>query len=242
MGSGDERPSLPSVARLVHGGPDGNAAGTVQSSVHGPEADYVSGFLGACLDLKPDVLRRVLDTAHHELGLGATVDLVLMPAMRQVGTWWAAGTCDVGQELLTTEAVRGWLARVTAHAPPPRHPQPILLACGPRDRHTLGLEALTALLAQQRCSSRLLGARTTRQTLLMATTATPVAAVVLVSHLSIHRQPAVEVLKALAETDRPLFYAGNAFGLPSARDAVPGIYLGENLQEAAGLLRKATAG
>lgn len=201
-----------------------------------PRVVRVQHLLAASQALDPTRIRDVLDRALEELGLPETVDHVLMPAMRQVGSLWEAGRCDIAQEHLTTETARGWLSRVSSLAPPPGGVRPILLACGPRDLHTLGLEALAALLVHRRRGCRVLGARTPARTLATAVRATDAGAVVVVSHLSTQRRPAVEALSAAAETGVPVFYAGNAFVLPAGRAGVPGTYLGERLAAAAELV------
>jgi DNA-binding transcriptional MerR regulator len=202
-----------------------------------PGAARVQAVLDASNRLDSAAIRAVLELAHAEDGLAATLDEVVMPAMRQVGAWWETGDCDIGQEHLTTEAVRAWLAKVTTLAPPPDPANPtVLLGTGPGDFHTLGLEALAALLAQQRQASRVLGARSSVQTLLAASAATPGAVVVIVSHLPTQRRSAIASLEAVAQSGVPTYYAGNAFLLPAARKGVPGTYLGESIGEAATLI------
>lgn len=197
-----------------------------------PSAARVRNLLDASRRMDPARIRDDLDRARAELGLAATIDEVLMPAMRQVGNFWETGRCDVAQEHLTTEAARGWLSWVTSLAPAPAPGRPVLLACGPRDLHTLGLEALAALLVHRGRGCRVLGARTPARTLVTAITATDAAAVVVVSHLTTQRRPAVDALRGAAETGASVFYGGNAFVIPAARAGVPGIYLGEKLGHA----------
>lgn len=203
-----------------------------------PAQARVQRLLAASHRLEPRTVRQVLEDARAELGLGATLDEVLMPTMRQIGSWWESGHCDVAQEHLTTEAARGWLSWLVSIAPAPAHPAPVLLACGPRDLHTLGLEALAALLAQEGIATRSLGARTPQRTLLAAVVATEAPAVVVVSHLPTQRRPAVEALLAVAGTGPLVFYAGNAFLFPDSREGVPGSYLGVNLTGAAAMIRE----
>ena len=202
-----------------------------------PGAGRVQAMLDASNQLDPAAIRAVLEVGHAEIGLAATLDEVVMPALRQVGAWWETGDCDIGQESLTTEVVRAWLAKVTTLAPAPVAANPtVLLGTGPGDFHTLGLEALAALLAQQRQGSRVLGARTSVHTLLAATAATPGSVAVVVSHLPTQRRSATASLEAIARTGVPTYYAGNAFLFPASRKGVPGTYLGESIGEAAALL------
>jgi methanogenic corrinoid protein MtbC1 len=202
----------------------------------GPARELVDSLLAASTQMEPGAVVAVLDRAADELGLPAAMDEVLMPAMRQVGQWWETGRCDVAQEHLTSEAARGWLSRLSAFAPAPVRRNPVVLACGPRDLHTLGLETLGVLLAYDGWSCRVLGARTPADTLVTAARATSAAAVVVVSHLSVGRRPAIEAIRAVANSGIEVFYAGNAFLFSRARDRVPGTYLGESLAVAAEVL------
>jgi DNA-binding transcriptional MerR regulator len=202
-----------------------------------PSLARVHGVLDASNRLDAGAIRSVLELARTEIGLAAAVDEVLMPAMRQIGAWWETGECDVGQEHLTTEVVRGWLAKIVTLAPAPTAgSQDVLLGTGPGDFHTLGLEALAAVLAEHRTAFRSLGPRTSQRVLLAAITVTPDAVVVLVSHLPTRRRSAIESLVAAAATGVSTFFAGNAFLFPVSRKGVPGTYLGESIGEAALLI------
>ena len=159
-----------------------------------------------------------------------------MPAMQQVGQWWATGRCDVDQEHLSTEATRAWLETLTASAPAPAKAAPIILACGPSDLHTIGLEALAALLRYDRRACRVLGARTPVQAILTALQANRADAVVIVSHLSNGRARATESIRASHLAGALVFYAGNAFTTPRSRRNLPGTYLGTRLEQASSLI------
>jgi DNA-binding transcriptional MerR regulator/methylmalonyl-CoA mutase cobalamin-binding subunit len=219
----------------------GDAARSVRAllSQTGAPRDFVDRLLEASTRLDPEAMRGVLDDAVAALTLNRTVDEVLMPSMRQVGQWWESGHCDVTQEHLTTEAARSWLSRVASLAPPPADEPPVLLACGPRDLHSLGVEALAVLLEHRGRRCRGLGARTPAATLVTAARATSAVAVVVVSHLSIGRRPAAEAIREVDAAGFPVFYAGNAFAFPRSRTSLPGTYLGESVSAAADLVESA---
>ncbi len=99
---------------------------------------FIDAFLVAAQAMQPARVRATLDDANAELGLGATIDEVLMPAMRPIGRWWETGRCDVGHEHLATEAARTWLGKIVAFAPDPPRLAPVVLACGHATRTPWG--------------------------------------------------------------------------------------------------------
>ena len=200
--------------------------------ITGPAAEHIAAILDASERSDPVAVRTHLGEAHDALGLGPCLDDVLLPAMQQVGLWWQTGRCTVEDEHLTTEAARAWLETLSSSAPEPVRTPPIVLACGPTDLHTIGLEALCVLLRYERWGCRLLGARTSVPALAAALHATGAGAVVIVSHLGSGRARAVESLRAADRAGVKVFYAGNAFTAPRSRRGVPGRFLGIRLQEA----------
>ncbi len=204
--------------------------------ITGPAAEHIDAILLASERSDPVAVRTHLSEAHSAMGLGPCLDDVLLPAMQQVGLWWQTGRCTVEDEHLTTEAARAWLETLSSSAPPPDRPASIVLACGPTDLHTIGLEALCVLLRHDRWSCRLLGARTSVPALAAAVHATRAGAVVIVSHLNSGRARAVESIRAAHDEGTRVFYAGNAFTAPRSRRHVPGTYLGARLQEACELI------
>lgn len=206
---------------------------------HHPARARTDAIMEASYRRDPSAIRAALEDSVSAVGLAETVDDVVFPSMRQIGSWWESGRCDVGREHFTTEVVRGWLAKVTTLAPPAAGDQPVLLATGPRDRHTLGIEALAALLATGGIRCQVLGAEVPARGLAAAVVAMSPAAVVVVSHLSTHRRAAIESLNVAAATVGPTYYAGNAFMAPKARRGVPGTYLGERMSDAAAMIKRA---
>jgi DNA-binding transcriptional MerR regulator len=224
----------------------GEAAALVLAAAHTSAASMVRATVLAAQQLQPKAIIEQLDTAHRLIGLDRTVDEVLMPALREIGEQWIVADSRIAHEHLATDTVRSWLARLR-HDGPPLPVPPALLACGPGDEHTLGLEALAALLERRGWDCRSLGGRTPIPALLGAIDTTQPGAVVLVSHVPSLRADAVLALQsvtqhvAAAAVDaapggaEPLliFFAGNAFSSVRARQGVPGTYLGLSVSQAA---------
>jgi hypothetical protein len=211
------------------------------SALNLPALDFVSGLLAASAAESPSRVRDQLDRAVLALSLGGCVDDVLLPAMRQIGTRWQHGLLAIDTERLTTETVRGWFETVALRAPKPDPIAPLVLACGPAERHSIGLEALGLLLRYQRRTCRMLGPRTSIRAITTAVKANKPSAVIIVSHLHATRLSATQSLLAAADLSANLFYAGDAFATASLRRDIPGIYLGTNLQAACAAIIEATA-
>ncbi|HEY0167041.1 MAG TPA: B12-binding domain-containing protein [Jatrophihabitans sp.] len=201
-----------------------------------PAAEFALRFLSAFERDDPAAMRCELEQATQACGLGTCLDDVLLPGMRAIGILWQRGQCGIEKERLATECARAWLQSHEVLAPAPDPGPPVVLACGPTDRHSLGLEALAILLRYQGQGCRLLGARVSTRTLMTAVRASRPAAVVIVSHLRVNHDRAAESLRSAEAWVPELFYAGEAFATARLRRDLPGTYLGTRLQDASSLI------
>ena len=203
---------------------------------------YIEGILAAGRTFDPVSIRYWLETATRELGLHRAIDLVVLPALREIGALWEAGKCDVANEHLASQEVRSWLAGQLKSARLDRNKPVILMVCGPKDLHTIGLEAFYVMLTRRGWSCRILGAMTPTSAAVAAAQGTGAVAAIVVSHMSTARREAVVSIRALEQLGLSIFYAGNAFVAPKARDGVPGTYLGDDLAAAALMIEQQLGG
>lgn len=207
-----------------------------------PRTQYLDQLVAGAMALDPERVRRTLDVATDTLGAEPAICDVALPAMREIGSRWSTGTCDVAHEHLATEAVHGWLARLASTAPPLDRPA-IVLACGPKDLHAIGLEAFGVLLTRRRWAVRQLGALTPTSAIVRTVVETRARGAVVTSQRGVTRRAAVESIEAVAAlTDVTPFYAGDAFAAASARRDVPGVYLGTDLREATQIVERSLGG
>ena len=208
-----------------------------------PHTEPFDRFLRSAMRLDPAGLREALTESADTIGVEVTIRDVALPAMREMGSRWKAGVCDTDHEHLATEAVRVWLARQSAMAPPPFQPFPLVLACGPKDLHTIGLEAFGVVLARRGWSIRTMGPLTPVDSLVAAVRAAEARAAIVTSQRSVTRRAAVEAIEAVeALPGVKAFYAGAAFGPSAARKDVPGTYLGDDVVAAADILERDLVG
>ena len=152
-------------------------------------ATYVGGILTAVRAFQQSRVLATLDDAYATHGLGTTIDEVVLPSLRVVGTFWSSGTIDVAHEHLLSTAVARWVAARSAVLPAPSRTGTILLAAGPQDMHTLALDCLDLLLASRGVEICNLGAQTPVESLRVAARSLRPTAVVLSLPHADRREP-----------------------------------------------------
>lgn len=196
----------------------------------------------ATTHLDPIGVQYALEEAIETLGVEAAIQGVMAPAMREIGDRWKTGQCDVAEEHAATQAVRAWLARHLGTTPPPFRPRAIVLACGPKEQHSIGTEAFAVILARKGWDCRILGAQTPSDSLVKAAGNAEAGGVVVTAQRgATRRSTVVSIRAASAQTRARVFYAGSAFVATSARRGVPGTYLGDDMVEASTIVERTLA-
>jgi MerR family transcriptional regulator, light-induced transcriptional regulator len=228
---------------IDRGYPAHNAAARLASGAAlGPADEMASELVEAAARLDTDAIRAALARAADRLTVEGAIRDVAFPALREIGARWRLGRCDVGQEHLASQTFRAWLARQAAVAPSPFRPAPIVLACGPRDLHTIGIEAFAVVLSRRGWPTRVLGAMTPPSALVSTILGVRAAGAVVTAQRSLTRRAAVESLAAVdAVPGVTAFYAGDAFAGAPARRGVPGTYLGVDVVRASTILERHVA-
>lgn len=196
-------------------------------------ATYVGTILTAVRSFNQARVLAVLDDADESLGLDTTIDEIVFPSLRVIGTFWSSGTIDVAHEHLLSMAVARWVAAKSAVLPPATRKGRVLLSAGPQDMHTLALDCLDLLLVSRGVEVCNLGAQTPVSSLLVAARSVQPTAVVLSSHTPTVASQAVRSVKAVAEAGIPVYFAGSSFASQFFRQNTPGVPLDGTLQESA---------
>lgn len=102
---------------------------------------------------------RALDEALSALPPLQIYDEVIIPALREVGDRWHAGTLDVAQEHLATQALRGRVMTLLHFAPRGGEGH-VLIACFPEEQHEIGALGAALRLRHAGIRATLLGQRT----------------------------------------------------------------------------------
>lgn len=201
------------------------------------EGAYVEPIVAGAIALDPGRVRRALLEAERDLGVTRTVEDVAVIALREIGDHWAVGTCDVAGEHLGTGEIRRWFGEVAARSFDEASGPPVVLACGPEELHTGGLEAFRVLLVERKVPALLLGAQTPPESFALTVQDTGAAAAVMLCHRPQARRGSLATLRLLASIKKArVYYAGNGFAAARGRRSVPGTYLGTDMSVAADLV------
>jgi methanogenic corrinoid protein MtbC1 len=204
--------------------------------VHPVPATYVGTILTAVRSFNQPRVFAVLDDADATHGLDTTIDEIVFPSLRVIGTFWSSGTIDVAHEHLLSQAVARWVAAKSVVLPSASRKGTILLSAGPQDMHTLALDCLDLLLTARGVEVCNLGAQTPVASLLTTARAVHPTAVVLSSHTPTVASQAVRSVKAVAEDGIPVYFAGSSFASQFFRQNTPGNPLDGSLRDSADLI------
>lgn len=224
---------------ITRGHPTREAVALVRAAEGAPidRTEFLDRFTEGATLLDAEKLRAALEDATHLIGVERAITEVAMPGMHEMGDRWRTGRCDVANEHVATQVVRGWLSRLDAQSPPPFHRRPIVLACGPGELHTIGIEAFAVVLGRRGWRCTPLGAMTPAASLATAIRASRAVGGVVTAQRSVSRRAAADALStASAIPGVTAFYGGSAFAAARSREDVPGIYLGDDLVRGADLL------
>ena len=147
------------VARMRAGLERGLAAAEAARAALAPEQRPAAALLPALLSFDDERAHELLDDLLARLSVEAVLSDAVLPALRELGAAWEAGTATVAQEHFAANLLRGRLfalARRWDQGVGPR----ALLACAPGDLHDLPLVAFGLALRARGWRILFLGANT----------------------------------------------------------------------------------
>jgi MerR family transcriptional regulator, light-induced transcriptional regulator len=203
-------------------------------------AGWVQSLLDAAMRFDAVGIRSAIQEASIGIGIDRTIESVLLPVLREIGTRWETGRCDIANEHFASQEIRRWLSGQVGMATSRSRGQTAVMTCGPKDMHTIGLEGFYVMLTRRGWNCRYLGELTPTPSLMTTIESVQPDAVVIASQLGSNRLAAVGSIRA-ASNAAPgrVFYGGRAFLPARSRRGVPGVYLGEEMVKAAAILEGA---
>ena len=167
---------------------------------------------------------------------------VIRPVLAQLGDAWAKGHITVSDEHLASNYLRQRLLTWMVTGPVPREISPIVLACAPGEWHEGSLLMLGVLLRRRGWPVAYLGQNVPFADLGVFTEQIKPSAVVIVAMHEDQAQALMDWQAWIKQVSgKPLVtFAGRAFVIkPELKDRVPGIYLGDTIQDGLARLEEA---
>ncbi len=166
---------------------------------------------------------------------------MILPVLTDIGEAWSSGQIDIATEHFATNHLRQHLIMWTRTGPPSYHVNPVVLACAPGELHEGSLLILSVLLRRLRWPVIYLGQTMPLNDLV--TFVNEVSAPILV-FVAMTEETAITLsewtrwLPDAAESGRPIVgYGGHIFTeRPDLVERMPGIFLGNTLQEGVALI------
>jgi DNA-binding transcriptional MerR regulator len=161
---------------------------------------------------------------------------VIAPCLWRIGDAWERGAIRIATEHFASNYLRGQLLGWFQSSPGPRQGSLILAGCGPSEFHDIGSLMLALLLRKRRQRVEFLGQDLNLDDLRAYVRDVRPALVCLSANGEGAARQLIGFESSLKELkSRPLFgFGGRAFNqIPSLRNTVSGIFLGETLPEAA---------
>ncbi|HEY1017331.1 MAG TPA: MerR family transcriptional regulator [Herpetosiphonaceae bacterium] len=153
---------------------------------------------------------------------------LLQPMLTEAGHGWRAGSVSIAQEHATSAFVRSKVAAFYGAAITNSNRGALLLACGPGERHDIGLLMLALFLSRRGWRIAYLGADVPGDEVIRATLQLAPRLVALSANQAETRAACEPILHELAALSVLSGYGGAAFLDPAARSDFPGTYLGDN--------------
>ncbi len=161
---------------------------------------------------------------------------VIQPTLADIGQLWADGAVSVATEHLSTNFLRHRLLMWMTTGPQPRRAAPVVLVCAPEEWHEGSLLMLGVLLRRQGWPVAYLGQSLPLSDLADFVQQIRPAVVVLLAMMEHSAANLIEWPRWLPEAHRnghPIVsFGGNVFTYHAEwREKVPGLFLGETLEE-----------
>jgi DNA-binding transcriptional MerR regulator len=193
-----------------------------------------SRWITACLRFDETSAENILNYAFALYKTETVCFEVLLAGLAEIGDGWYRGDASVQQEHFASSLTTRRLDALIAASPTPYKHGPILVACPPREDHTIAPLMLTLLLRQRGWRIVYLGANVPlarfEETI---STLNPLLIILTAQHL-ISAANLLDIAEAISQNNIRIAYGGFVYiRNPALRTITPGHYLGDQLKNAA---------
>ena len=228
---------------LLHGGGPSSQLPTPRKTEDASLPLFHKRLLNSLLAHDTEGAISVLGEASAMFPLEKLIFDVLSPTFFDIGEAWREGKIDVGTEHFATNLLRQNLLTWMRTGPPAFHVNPVILTCAPGELHEGSLLMLGVLLQRLRWPIIYLGQSMPLTDLATFVEALEPSIIVFVAMTEDTARALLDwpnYMPRAAKTGRPIIgYGGRAFSdNPALAEQVPGVLLGNTLQQGAETLNR----
>lgn len=198
-------------------------------------SDLAAAWMEACLAFNETRAESILNQAFALYPPESVALDIIRPAIVQIGDGWHAGKVTAQQEHFASALALRRLDAMVAAAPQPFRGQRILVGCPPDEMHTFSTLLITFLLRRHGWPTIFLGANVPLTRFAQTVQQVRPHLVILSAQLLQTAASLLDMAEMLQQQNIPLAFGGLVFtNVPGLVARIPGHYLGDNLDDAAG--------
>lgn len=189
-------------------------------------------WIQACLNFDEPRAEQTATQAFALFPVNSVVLDVLVRGLAEIGEAWSRGEVAVQQEHFASALVERRLQALIAGSPAPTRPEHLIVACPPKEQHTVSLRVINLFLRRQGWDVIDLGANVPLDRLETMLIAVRPQLVIAAAQYLLTAQTLQALALALTRLKIPLAFGGRVFNQqPTLRQHIAGHFLGEDLSE-----------
>ncbi len=194
-------------------------------------------WIQACKSFDQQAANQILNEAFALYSVEYVCFELLIKGLSTIGHDWYRGKIIVQQEHFASELAIQRIESLICASPQPTKQEHILVICPPEERHTISALLITLLLRRLGWNALFLGANVPLDQLEQTIQNSKPILVVVTSQQLLTAATALQVAQLLIEYDIPVAFGGRIYNLvPGVRDRIPGVFLGETLDQALSMI------
>ena len=198
-----------------------------------PLSELTRSFIDYALDFDEENAESALDAAFAQFPWEVVCTDLIFQGLSEIGERWYSGEITVQQEHFTSELVTRKLSALAAAAPPPFHPQKVLISSPPGEFHTIAPLMINLLLRYRGWEVAYLGANVPDDHLEDALDKVKPSLVIMIAARLTTAAALLRTSQILQDHSIPLAFGGNVFNnIPDLSKKIPGTFLNADLGKA----------
>jgi DNA-binding transcriptional MerR regulator/methylmalonyl-CoA mutase cobalamin-binding subunit len=193
---------------------------------------FIENWVSACLSYDEMTAEQVANDAFTHFSPEVAFTKIFLPSIRQIGELWSQGKVTVQQEHFASALLMRRLDALITTSPAPTRPEKMIVACPPKEEHTLSTLLLTFFLRRRGFQVVYLGTNVPLAEFKETVETIQPRLILLAAQLLTTAATLEETIRALSPCGVTVGYSGGIFNTsPAIREHISGEFLGASFDE-----------